>query len=357
VNITYIYSEDERNWVRSDWRCQTPFRALNQTKRHKAFLLNELDFNSKTGNSKEICDRSDVLIIQNNLWGEKLAELQHWCAKGKHFILDLDGEDFLNLKQSGNPRKKQIKHTAHTRSGFESQISNYMQFQWGLHLVNGVTAPSRKLVEDWNQLTKIEVLLDYIDVEKYHNAPYIDHDDIIIGWTGKKVQLEGLKENGLLDVIKEVCLLRPRVKFLVSCEVADYTLNVDFPVSRYLFRAKEKVGWPKPLSMIDIGLVPVVSEIDHYQGRANILEYLVMKVPWIGSKSASLYDLRNYGWLVENQTEKWKDLLLDMIDHLSDYKEHAARESYLYGIGQNIHENIQHLADTYVKIMNTSQLN
>jgi hypothetical protein len=357
VNIAYIYSENDQNWVRSEWRCQAPFRALNQTKRHNAFLLKEHEFNSKTNHSQGICERSDVLLIQNNLWGEKLAELQHWRAKGKYVIVDLDAEDYLNLKRSSIYTKKHGTEKIRMNSIPENRLSKYVQFQWGLQLVSGVTAPSRKLVEEWNQLTKIEVLLDYIDVEKYTNAPYIDHEDIIIGWTGKKDQLMSLRKNGLLEVIKEVCLLRPRVKFMVCCEVPDYTFKLNFPANQFMYRPKEKHNWPKPLSVIDIGLIPVVSEIDQYQGRSNSLEYLIMKVPWIGSKCTALYDLRNYGWLVENQNEQWKNILLDMIDHISDYKIQASREAYLYGIGQNIHDNIQHLTDTYVKIMNTSQMN
>lgn len=211
------------------------------------------------------------------------------------------------------------------------------------------------MVEDWEQLAKIEVLLDYIDIERYHDAPNKVHDDIIIGWTGKINQFIALKNNGLFEAIKEVCILRPKVKFMVSCEAPESILKLDFPVSQFIYQPKEKISWPQPLSIVDIGLIPVVSEIDQYQGRANILEYLVMKVPWIGSKCASLYDVRNYGWLVENQNAEWKRILLDMIDHLPNYKIRSSRDSYLYGLSQNIHENVQFLIDTYVRIMSTSQ--
>jgi hypothetical protein len=357
VNIAYIYSENDADWVRSEWRCKMPFRALNQTRRHKAFLLDELEFHSKTIHSNEICEKSDVLIIQNNLWGEKLAELQHWQAKGKNVIVDLDAEDFVNAMKLGRSAKKYNPEKYRLELIEDYKLSKLVQFQWGLQLVNGATTPSQKLVEDWNQFTQIEVLLDYIDIEKYNNAPYLNHEDIVIGWTGKKDQLKYLKKSGLLEMIKEVCLVRPKVKFMICCDTLDCPIKPNLPANQFIYRRIEKLNWPKPISTFDIALVPLISEMDQYRGRSSILEYLIMKVPWIGSKCTALYDLRKYGWLVENENQLWKDLLLDMIDHISDYKIQASRESYLYGIGQNIHENIQHLPDTYVKIMGNTQVN
>jgi formylglycine-generating enzyme required for sulfatase activity len=60
--------------------------------------------------------------------------------------------------------------------------------------------------------------------------------------------------------------------------------------------------------------------------------------------------LKRFGWLVKNTPEAWERIFLDMVDHITDYKREAAGEPYLFGIGQNIDENVNQVISIYEKI-------
>ena len=77
---------------------------------------------------------------------------------------------------------------------------------------------------------------------------------------------------------------------------------------------------------------------------------MVMKIPWVASESSAYQELKSYGWLVKNDPEVWERLLIDMVDHMSDYKNEAAGEPYLFGIGQSIDENINRVISLYENI-------
>jgi hypothetical protein len=109
--------------------------------------------------------------------------------------------------------------------------------------------------------------------------------------------------------------------------------------------------WARLLSNFDIGIQPVAGEYAHRRGCSRLNEYMVMKVPWLASEGPAHQDLRSYGWLIHNTPSAWERMLLDMVDHLEDYRAEAGRESYLYGLSQGIDENVQTILGTYHHIL------
>lgn len=77
---------------------------------------------------------------------------------------------------------------------------------------------------------------------------------------------------------------------------------------------------------------------------------MVMKIPWVASEGNAYQEMKRFGWLVKNNPEAWERILIDMVDHISDYKNEAAGEPYLFGIGQNIDENINRVTSLYEEI-------
>ena len=68
-------------------------------------------------------------------------------------------------------------------------------------------------------------------------------------------------------------------------------------------------------------------------------------------ESPTHQDLRSYGWLIHNTPSAWERMLLDMVDHLEDYRAEAGKEAYLYGLSQGIEENVQTILGTYKNIL------
>ena len=114
-------------------------------------------------------------------------------------------------------------------------------------------------------------------------------------------------------------------------------------------------NWPSPLGYFDVGLAPVCSDFDQRSGTERVLEYMALKIPWVGSQSAAYHELRNCGWMVENSVGAWQRTLLDLVDHYQDYKLEASQVPYLFSLGQSIDENIQQVIGIYATIIESSQ--
>jgi hypothetical protein len=71
----------------------------------------------------------------------------------------------------------------------------------------------------------------------------------------------------------------------------------------------------------------------------------------VASDSPAYDELRPYGWLVKNTPGAWERLLLDMVDHIEDYKAEAATGPYLFGISQAIDANVDKILATYAAII------
>jgi hypothetical protein len=111
-------------------------------------------------------------------------------------------------------------------------------------------------------------------------------------------------------------------------------------------------AWPQRLAQFDIGLAPLHGAYDERRSWIKVLEYLVMKIPWVASDGPAYHALRPYGRLVaeRNTPSAWERALLDMVDHLADHKAEAAREPYLFGLSQAIDVNVDKLIATYTRI-------
>jgi hypothetical protein len=108
--------------------------------------------------------------------------------------------------------------------------------------------------------------------------------------------------------------------------------------------------WPSVLSHFDIGLAPLAGEYDDRRSWIKVLEYLVMRIPWVASAGSPYEEFSSYGWIVKNNSQAWERVLLDIVDNIVRYREQAKREAYLAGISQAVDDNVYKILNTFASI-------
>ncbi len=352
MRFVFVCPESEEHRDSSEWRCHAPSRMINKTRRHFANTFTFREFITRASPAKEICERADVLVLHKNLWGKSLAAVQYWQARDKIVVADF--EDAYQL-MNGDEMNTFFESEGMNRVGenFNHPINSprLAQFKWCLQNVNSATVPSKRLADDFRSYIQVEVLPDYIDIDTYTNLPQRKHEGINIGWRGRSTRLESLIQSGAIYGIKHVLASRPQVRLLLSVDNPNAVQGLGLPESRVDIRSwRDEPVWPALLAEFDIGLMPSGSEIDNRISWRQLLEFMAMKIPWIASRSMAYYDLRAYGWQIENSPESWKTTLMEVIDHIEEYRIEASVSPFLLAISQSLEENIYHIINTYARI-------
>ncbi len=356
MNIVYVYADSAQEWNCSEWRCAVPARAVNRTAGHTATLVSLNDVVHNTPAAQSACERADVIVIERNLIGPVLIAIQHWKARGKTVIADFD--DAYNLMPPTNVAHRFWgQGMARRPDGQEEKIdpSTLTQSYWGQRLVHAATVPSKRLADDWRAYADMHYVPNYIDRDHYQNVTREPQDGIIIGWGGSLSHLQSFTGSSVLAALKRVCRARPQVKVMICSNDRRIFDQLPLPPDQKILRPWVPYAeWPRRLAEFDIGLAPLHGQYDERRSWIKALEYLVMKIPWVASDGPAYHELRPYGWLVKNIPSAWERVLLDIVDHLADYKAEAAREPYLFGINQAIDVNVDKILSTYATISETA---
>jgi len=356
MKIVYVYADNQREWNCSEWRCAVPARAINRTKGHQAVMLWIEDFMRTSPAAVEACHDADVIVVQRNLFGPTLAAIQHWKARDRVVIADFDDAYDLMPPSVGSHDfwKLGIASENGTRLENVKRIDPppVTQFRWGLRLVHAASVPSKRLADDWSAYTSMYYVPNYIDLENYTSVEPTPHEGIHIGWGGSLSHFDSFNHDAILTALKQVCRSRPQVKILINGSNQEIFNLLPVPARQKILRPWVPYAqWPSELANYDIGLAPLNGAYDDRRSWIKVLEYMVMKIPWIASEGPAYHELRPYGWLVENNARTWERVLLDSIDHLEDYRKEAGREAYLYGISQSIDGNIDKVLAAYAEII------
>lgn len=349
MNIVYVFADQPHEWNCSEWRCAVPARAIQRTGRHWAELLSIQDFASNTPDAQRLCAAADIIVVQRNLFGPVLAAIQHWKARDKTIIADFD--DAYHLMHPSNSAYKFWMEGVITAEGKPVQKMDpppLTQFKWGLRLAHAAAVPSKRLADDWQSYTEMMYVPNYIDLEQYKNITAEPHEGIVIGWGGSMSHLQSFTGSGVAAALKRVCKARPQVKVLICGNDRRILEYLPIPPEQKLYHPWVPHNeWPRVLAKMDIGLAPLHGAYDERRSWIKVLEYMVMKIPWVASEGPAYAEQRRYGWLVKNNPSAWERVLLDVIDHLDEYKLEAAGEPYLFGIAQSIDENIEKVLSIY----------
>lgn len=352
MKISFIYPENEIFWDSNTRRCTDPARAINRTGRHRAALVSHSGFNNPRPDEFKKLEHSDILVVHRNLWGSTQERIHHWQARGKTVIGDF--EDAYQLFSSETLTQLYCEENNISVEEFAQKKNDaplLTQFKWGLQLVNAATVPSMRLADEWQAYNRVEVVPDYIDLERYQEKIPQTHEGVFLGWCGRISQLDSLEKSGLLAALQEICRLRPQVKVMICIDQPEEVGELGIPSEQLLLKQRSVISnWPDPLTLVDIGMIPSGGIYDQRGGAGTVLEYLVMKIPWIASIGHVLHEQRLYGWQVENYPEAWQRILIEMVDHIDDYRQEASLTPYLYGLAQSLDENIFHTIETYAKL-------
>ena len=355
MNIVYVVADSPEEWNSAEWRCSIPAQAIRQTGLHSARLLDMISFAKNSAQAQEACQEADVIVIQRNLYGPVLNAIQRWKARDKVVIADFD--DAYQLMPPGVKNYEFWSQGKIVRRGADQAVTvetmdppPLTQFKWGLRLVHAATVPSTQLAEDWKAYADMYFLPNYIDLDRYLEARPVTHDGIVIGWGGSLSHLQSFTESGVLEALKRVCSARPQVKVMICGDERVYHA-LPVPEEQKSFRGWVPANeWPYQLANFDIGIAPLSGAYDQRRSWIKILEYMVMKIPWVASDGPAYHSLRSYGWLVQNKPATWERILLDMIDNLDDHREEAGGDPYLFGLSQSIEHNVEKIITLYQSI-------
>ena len=354
MRIVYVYADSPAEWNCSEWRCAIPARAINRAGRHQAELVSLADFGTHTPAATAACERADVIVVQRNLAGPVLSAIQHWKARGKVLLADFD--DAYDLMPPSNPAYAYwIRGLVHG-PGKDAPVVKVnppplTQFKWGLRLVDAATVPSKRLASDWQAYTDVRYLPNYIELSNYQNIKPAPHQDILVGWGGSLSHLQSFTESHVMKALQRVCRARPQVKALVCGSDRRIFDDLPLPAGQKILQPWVPYSeWPQVLSRFDIGIAPLYGPYDERRSWIKVLEYMVMKIPWAASDGPAYSDLRPFGWLVSNTAGAWERLLLDMVDHLDEYRQNTVQDAYLYALAQSVDENVEKIVETYASI-------
>jgi glycosyltransferase involved in cell wall biosynthesis len=352
MRIVYVYADNPKEWNSSEWRCAVPARAMNRSGCNSAEMISMVDFANNPAKANDVCGPADVIVVQRNFFGPVLSAIQHWKARDKVVIGDFD--DAFDLMPPSNPSYAFWSQGIVRRSDGSTERMDpppLTQFKWGLRLLHAATVPSKRLADDWRSYAEMFYLPNYIDLEKYQNVTPEPHDGIIIGWGGSISHLQSFTESGVLTALKRVVRSRPQVRVMICGNDRRILDSLSIPPDRLVHQPwTAYTEWSQTLSRFDIGLAPLYGAYDERRSWIKVMEYMLMKIPWVASEGPTYHDLRAYGWLVKNNASAWERVLLDMIDHLEDYRLEVSREPYLYALSQGVDENIQKITNTYASI-------
>ncbi|NMB53331.1 MAG: glycosyltransferase family 4 protein [Leptolinea sp.] len=352
MNFIFVCPESEELKNCVERRCVAPARAINRTGRYSADLIGWRDFVTDAPEVQDLLKRSDYIIIHRGLWSPLLTRIQHWKARDKTIIADfVDAYQLMDEDELADVHDLEINGGIRADDPVVDQTPLLTQLKWTLQLTHGATTPSQRLCDDWNPYSRTLFLPDYIDLDRLNLISPQDHEGINLGWFGTIRRLHRMKKSGIMTALEAVCQMRRNARIIFYVDHPEAVGSLGLPADQVeIVGWNTTGGWQKQLSRIDIGLVPMIGDLEQRSGCSPILEFMALKIPWIASQGAAVYDLQSYGWIVENTAEAWLKAAIEMIDYLNDYRSEAAITPYLYALSKSLEENVQSVVDTFVRL-------
>jgi hypothetical protein len=348
VIVTYIYSNHPEDELRVRLRCRNFADAINRIGWHSANLLDMDSFIQNTQEAQKICDVSDLLVVHRYFYGPVLETIESWKARDKKVIVDFD--------QAISCWTPDIAGSAGSTRLVDNVCQNetvpFEQLKSGLRLIDAAIVPSTRLMLNWAQFADVHEIPDYLNTDQYPGFKQIHENEIWIG-LGNGTSFASAKESGLLQALEKVCRQRLQVKLVLSDLGEEPGDSLDVAASQrvsYLPNSFEE--WADILPRLDIGLLPIVGDHDLQQGRINLLEFMISKIPWLASNQLPFPELSRFGRLVQNSAESWEMAVLKAVDNIDGLRKKASGEPFLFALSQDVNENIDKVLKLFTYILN-----
>lgn len=360
MNVVFVYADRPNEMNCSLWNCFFPTKAINKTRDNKATLFTIDEFIKNTEEVQKACQESDIIIIERDLFGDTLTMMQYWKVRNKNVAVIFDDAYHIiepeNVSYPFWHNSTVIEINPETK---EKRTVNVVpkpldQFKWGLRISKGAIMPTKVLAEDWQDYTYTYATHNYLDMDRYKDSePLIKHSDIVLGWCGSMSHFSSFTRSEILPAINYVIKKYPNVKIMIGGDRRVFD-RINVPESKKLFVPYvPEEQWASLVRSIDIGLAPMAGDYDQRRSWIKALEYMVLKVPWIASKSKTYEELEDYGKIINNSLNNWKDGLCEMIENLSEKKKFAETTAYEFALEQSQDKNVDKNLAIYQAIIDS----
>ncbi|MBE0696476.1 MAG: hypothetical protein IH586_06095 [Anaerolineaceae bacterium] len=358
--IAYICSKSPNDQYRVQIRCQNIAEAIQRTGFHSAYLVDIETFIQNTPEAQEICQKADLLVVHRHLYGAVIKTILLWKARGKKVIADFD--EAVNLITPEMPSYSFWKKGVSASDRFTNIVfgenpidpAPLDQFCWGLKAVDAATVPSIRLADDWSTAVRTFFLPDYLNTDQYMVQRPGNNGYIHIGVSGNAVNFSNLQRSGLAAALESVSQQRENI-VIHFFELEESRIeNTRIPAKqRRIHNNIQAYRWPMFLSNLDIGIAYAEGKFSMRTSKLRVIEYSVLKIPWLASNLLPFREMDRYGRLVPNTEEQWTRAILEVIDHLQAYQAEANGEPFLYGISQDVFENVDKIVAIYDTVLNS----
>lgn len=363
MNVTYVHADKLWEFNSAGWRCTIPADALNKTRKNSAQLIDIQSFSELHPVSEYACQYADVIILQRGAMPESWNAVRYWRERGKVILADIDdGYPQITAEHPAFAFWHLGEVPVQTPQGMQIQKlprPAIYDMADGLKMVSGLTSPNRLILSDWRQTVGVkgEYIPNYLPVGIYNvQRTRTPHDDgnVWVAWGGSAGHLISFIDSGIIEAIARVLSARPHTRFVMAG--ADVRI-----LDRVPLKTRQKIhlnwqkheGWPTRLVNFDVGIIPLNGEFDARRSTLKPLEYSMMSVPWIASKSPAYDGLENYGTFVDNTPQAWADALIDAIDGAQDMK--RIRRAKLWAEEHLIDRNTHKIIQAYERLMGKVQ--
>ncbi len=361
MHLSMIFSDTPDSLNCSLFNILMPAKYINKKYSgvHSADTFHINDFNNGTQEVVDSCNKADLILIERNLFGNALLQEMRLFLANKNvaIIFDDDYTRIEPLNASYNFWHDSIVQTKNEKGEIvNAKIvpSNVTQLRRGVRLAKAYVGPSRLLAEDWSKYTKSFRIYNYLDLDRYPQnvEPLLPYDGITIGWCGSLSHVSSFTDSGILPALTYVARKYDNVRILCGGDKRVFD-KVNLPESKKIYQPfVPEDQWAALQKSISIGLAPLSSNFDRRRSRIKVLEYMIMKVPWIATNFETYEEMGEYGKLVDNSVENWKSALCDYIENYDKYKKIAETTNYEYALSQTYEKNIDKLLAVYQEIIN-----
>jgi glycosyltransferase involved in cell wall biosynthesis len=371
MNILYVFSDDKDEWNSSEWRCAIPVRAINKTANHHAEMISINDFILEKGREK--LEWANILVIQRLAVGNCVPEMIYWKAHGKTVVVDLDdaynlmapdnqsysfwieGKLYSKKKPTARPMGDKDKKEEETKVIFLKETP-YQNLQWAVKLIDGITSPSKVILDDWKDYCKTYWVPNYLELETYSAAAPNSVDGTInVGWMGSHSHFRSFQDSGVLYALKRLVDTYPHVNIILGGGDTRIYDAIKVNESR-----KSMAKWvpfkdyPSLLQQLDIGVAPLFAEYDNRRSWIKVAEYIAMGKVWVASNKPPYQIFSEYGTLVRNTTQDWYKALSYCVENYATLSTQALSNMKL-ALTFSIENNTEQLIAIYQRIIDEAQ--
>lgn len=383
LSIAFVYADKPGELNTSIYRCVIPYLALKNSG-HNVSLIPIHLFEQNAIEANDVLLKSDIIVIERNLFGDVLTRIAYWIVRGKIVIANYDDyyegieetnasyafwnkgeveiEQIDRIEEPGsyiysdkyyrfkNIKIKEIKNRV-KKIGYPHPLK---QFKMGLKMVYAQTMPSKYMMKKYNSLSPTYYIPNYFVTQNYINIPKDQRDFKTIGWGGSLSHLQSFKDSGVIQALENIINSRNDVKLLI---VGDRRLLplINIPDDKKLFQPYVKnEEWGILVSkLFDIGIAPLEGEYDKYRSMIKPIEFMLTKTPFVASYGEAykeLFQIGGLGSFIKNSVENWETSLLYILDHYESEKELMNGKPFKYALTWDYMNGVDYMVETYRKI-------